>query len=82
MTDHKLLREVILKKIRSFEPRLLDPKLELRKDQENQAALLGLLQGKVKLNSVVYPIDFSLKLDEGGESAAAIVDPSGTDTNS
>jgi type VI secretion system lysozyme-like protein len=79
MTDHQLLRETILKKIRRFEPRLIDPHLELRSNPENPAAMLGFLRGKVILDSVMHPIDFSLKLDEHGESAAVVAGTAAND---
>jgi type VI secretion system protein ImpF len=79
MTDQKLLRETLLKKIQSFEPRLLDPQLDLRSDPENPAAMLGFLRGRVQLNSVIYPIDFSLKLDKYGASAAVVSDAAAND---
>jgi type VI secretion system lysozyme-like protein len=68
-TDTRLLRETILKKIAAFEPRLIDPQLELQNDPEDPAGMIGTLRGKVRLDKVNQPVCFPVSLREHGESA-------------
>jgi len=68
-TDSRLLRETILRKISCFEPRLVDPQLELHNDPEDPAGITGTLRGKVRLNQLNQPVCFPVSLRDHGESA-------------
>lgn len=71
-TDIALLRETVLRKLARFEPRLIDPQLELHPDPEDPAGMLGVLRGKVRLDLTNQPIHFELKLGDHGESATIL----------
>jgi type VI secretion system lysozyme-like protein len=68
-TDSGLLRETILRKISYFEPRLIDPQLELHNEPEDPAGMTGRLRGKVRLNQLNQPVCFPVSLRDHGESA-------------
>jgi type VI secretion system lysozyme-like protein len=76
-TDSRLLRETILRKIARFEPRLIDPQLELHSDPDDPAGMLGTLRGTVRLDTVNQPVCFPVSLRDHGESAT--VSPSETE---
>jgi type VI secretion system lysozyme-like protein len=67
--DSRLLRETVLRKIARFEPRLIDPQLELRNDPDDPAGMIGTLRGTVRLNKVNRPVCFPVSLRDHGESA-------------
>jgi type VI secretion system lysozyme-like protein len=69
LTDANLLRETVIRKIAAFEPRLLNPALDLRADPDDPAGMLGTLRGTVQLGSVTQPVCFPLSLRHHGESA-------------
>ena len=68
-TDGKLLQETILKKIAAFEPRLIEPRLELHGDPEDPAGMIGMLRGKVRMDKMSQPVCFPVSLRDHGESA-------------
>jgi type VI secretion system lysozyme-like protein len=69
-TDANLLRETVLRKIASFEPRLLDPSLDLHPDPDDPSGMLGMLRGTVRLGNLTRPVCFPVSLRHHGESAA------------
>jgi type VI secretion system lysozyme-like protein len=70
LSDATLLRDTILAKIASFEPRLQNPVLTLSDDPEDPTAMTGILQGSVTLDSVSQPVSFPVVFFHHGESAA------------
>ena len=70
LTDANLLRETVLGKIAAFEPRLLNPSLDLRADPDDPAGMLGMLRGAVRLGRVTRPVCFPVSLRHHGESAS------------
>ncbi|MBB6143623.1 type VI secretion system lysozyme-like protein [Silvibacterium bohemicum] len=71
-TDSRLLKQTILRKIASFEPRLIDPQLELHSDPDDPAGMLGTLRGKVRLDNMNQPVCFPVSLRDHGESATIL----------
>jgi type VI secretion system lysozyme-like protein len=71
-TDSTLLRATILRKIACFEPRLLDPYLELRDDPDDPAGMIGTLRGMVRLDKINQPVCFPVSLRDHGESAVIL----------
>jgi type VI secretion system lysozyme-like protein len=68
-SDANLLRDTILAKIASFEPRLQNPVLVLSHDPEDPTAMTGTLQGSVTLGKVNQPVSFPVVFFHHGESA-------------
>ena len=71
-TDSTLLKETILRKIASFEPRLIDPQLELQNDPDDPAGMTGILRGKVRMDHMNQPVCFPVSLRDHGESATIL----------
>lgn len=67
--ETELLRQTILTKILSFEPRLRNPVLELRADPDDPAAMAGLLRGSIALDNITHPVCFPVSLRHHGDSA-------------
>jgi type VI secretion system lysozyme-like protein len=69
LSDANLLRDTILRKIASFEPRLQNPVLVLSPDPEDPTTMTGVLQGSVTLGKVSQPVSFPVVFFHHGESA-------------
>jgi type VI secretion system lysozyme-like protein len=69
LSDTNLLRDTILGKIASFEPRLQSPALLLSPHPEDPTAMVGTLQGRVMLGKISQLVSFPVALFHHGESA-------------
>lgn len=69
LPETELLRQTILQKILSFEPRLLNPALDLRADPDDPAAMVGILRGSIALDNIIHPVCFPVSLRHHGDSA-------------
>ena len=69
LAETELLRQTVLAKILSFEPRLRSPALDLRADPEDPAALVGNLRGTIILEGINQPVSFPVSLRRHGDSA-------------
>ncbi len=72
LPDINLLRDTVLRKIVSFEPRLENVALDLRADPDDPAGMIGTLRGSVKLDNLTQPVCFPVSLRHHGDSATIL----------
>lgn len=63
--DQAFLSSAIAAKIAAFEPRLLNPVVELHGSPDNPSQMSGTLEGTIKLQGMSYPVRFPFSLDRG-----------------